>query len=331
MPARTHKQKSDLRQALDQHLQRFPDSPIGGVIASPDIESRLARFDEADAAAVKRQRSHFSIGRAALWATMMGTFAGAFALLPVEERLDEWPRFAIEGIQAAALLLGFLASSLCPSSHEWMVARATAEAGRADVFRSIMSAGAGAKDLLGPALACFKDAHLEWQLGFFHKRSGELHRSLGRLALYRVAAYGLRALVVLFALLIFMNLAPTLGQYWPPLKAVGEWLQIWLQKWLQIEEPGRWQLGFGVMATGILAFTTARAFMDRSGENVERYRRAAREVEELKRVDLPKAEAAAGAGDVRAVLDFCERVQTVLSAEHLAWVYGSGVGRAPTR
>ena len=120
------------------------------------------------------------------------------------------------------------------------------------------------------------------------------------------------------------NLAQTLGQYWSFLKTLGEWLQTGLQQWLQIDEPGRWQLGFGVMATGILAFTTARVFMDRSSENVERYRRAVQEVETLKRVELPKAEAEAAAGNASYVLAFCESVQSVLSSEHQAWLYGGG-------
>jgi hypothetical protein len=262
---------------------------------------------------------------------MFGTVVGAVALLPVEKQTVGWPRWALEGLQAAALLFGFLASSLCPSSHHWMLARATAEAARADVFRSIVRTAAGAPDLLGPVLACFKDAHLDWQLGFFRERSSEFHRSLGRLALYRLVAYAMRALVVLFAVLAFLNLAPTLGQYWPPLKTVGEWLQLWLQQWLQVNEPGRWQLGFGVMATGILAFTTARAFMDRSSENAERYRRTASELDALRRVDLPRAEAAAAAGNVTGVLEFCDSVQSVLSTEHQAWLYGGGAdGSAPT-
>jgi hypothetical protein len=316
MVAWTDKRRSDLRQALDLHFTQFPDSPMRAIIAAPDIQDRIVRFDEADAAALKSQRSYLSVGRAALWATMLGTVIGAIALLPIEELMEGWQRNVIGGLQAVALLCGFLAATFCPPSDKWMLARATAEAARADVFRTIVRAGAGPRELLGPALACFRDAHLDWQLAFFRKRSGELHRSLGRLALYRVTAYALRALVGFFAVLIVVNLAVTLGLLWPQLGMIEEWLQI--------EEAGRWQLAFGVMASGILAFTTARAFMDRSGENAERYRRVASEVDELKRVELPRAETAAAAGDVEVVLDFCEKVQSVLSAEHLAWLYGAG-------
>ena len=113
------KKKSDLRQVLARHLQKFPKSPIAAVIDSPDIQARLARFDAADHIAVKKQKSHLSIGRAALWATMLGTVAGAIALLPIEKHIVGWPRAVIEGFQAVALLFGFLGSSFCPSSPRY--------------------------------------------------------------------------------------------------------------------------------------------------------------------------------------------------------------------
>jgi SMODS and SLOG-associating 2TM effector domain 3 len=318
------KKPSDLRAALNQHLARCPGSPIAAVVESADIQSRLAHFDVADETAVKMQKSHLRVGRAHLWVTMFGTVVGAIALLPIEKAIAGGPRMAIEAFQAIALALGFLGSTICPPSHHWRAARALAEAARADVFRAIVRAGAGARDLLVPALDCFKDAHLEWQLTFFQDRSRQFRRTLFWLTPYRLAAYALRGLVVLFALLVFVNIAPTLGQYWPVFKTLGEWLQAWLQQWFQIKEPGRWQLGFGIMATGLLAFTSARDFMDRSRENVERYRRAAKEVKTLKRVELPNAEAAAAAGNVTDVQAFCENVQSVLSNEHQAWLYGGG-------
>jgi len=325
MPAgKKRKKRSDLREALDQHLERNPSSPIAAVIASADIQSRLARFDVEDETALKRQKSHLRIGRAHLWATMFGTVLGAIALLPIEETIAGWPRVTIETLQVIALGLGFLGATLCPLPHHWRAARASAEAARADVFRAIVRAGAGARELLVPALACFKDAHLGRQLKFFHDRSGQFSRSLFWLRPYRLLAYVLRMLVVVFAVLAFINLAPTLGQYWPPLKDLGEWLQAWLQQWFQIKEPGRWQLSFGIMATSLLAFTSARDFMDRSRENVERYRLAAKGVEMLKSAELPKAEAAAAAGNVQEVQAFCESVQSILSHEHQAWLFGGG-------
>jgi hypothetical protein len=156
-------------------------------------------------------------------------------------------------------------------------------------------------------LACFTDAHLDWQLGYYRRRIEAIRRSVVRLAIYNMAAYALRALVMLFAAAVLLNLV------WPELRM-----------WIEIDEPERWQLAFGVMATAIVAFTTARSYFEPGMESAERYQRAAREVEDLKHIELPKAEAAAAAGDVEAVLEFCEKVQSVLTAEHLAWFYGAG-------
>jgi hypothetical protein len=309
--ARTDKKQSDLRQALDKHLEKFPDSPIYAVVASPDIQTRLARFDEADAAALVGQSSRLGIGRAGLWATMLGTVIGASALLPIYNDLDDWARWMVQGFQALALVVGVLAAWVCPSPYRWTLARARAEEARADVFRSIVRAGASATELLGPTLACFREAHLDWQLAYYRKRIEAIRRSVVRLTIYNVAAYALRALVLLFAAAILLKLV------WPEL-TMG----------IEIEDPERWQLAFGVMATAIVAFTTARSYFEQ--ESAERYQRAARKVEDLKRVDLPRAEAAAAEGHVEVVLDFCEKVQSVLTAEHLAWFYGAGSdGRLP--
>ena len=72
----------------------------------------------------------------------------------------------IAALQALALVLTVLTMiwiSWRRSLGRWMRARAEAEALRADVFRVILQAGdADAK--LPAALACFRDAHLNWQL-----------------------------------------------------------------------------------------------------------------------------------------------------------------------
>jgi hypothetical protein len=60
--------------------------------------------------------------------------------------------------------------------------------------------------------------------------------------------------------------------------------------------------------------------MDQDDRNATSYAATAALVEAIKRDDLPRAEAAAAAGDGATVEAFCEKVQTVLFAEHLAWI-----------
>jgi hypothetical protein len=88
-----------------------------------------------------------------------------------------------------------------------------------------------------------------------------------------------------------------------------------------IPESGRWQLGLGTMASSLLAFASARSFMDQDDRNASCYELAAAELDRLLASDWEKAAAAAGEGKAGDVIAFCERVQSVLSAEHLAWIF----------
>jgi hypothetical protein len=318
MGTQDRSRRSDLRQALDQHLGGSPGTPLRTVIRSPDIESRLVRFDAADQVAIKEQGSYRSFGRFALWATMIGTVVGALLLLPID--LAEWPRRIVEALHALAMILTFIAVfwiSLRKSVSQWMQARAEAERARADVFRAILRSGAGANELLAPALACFKDAHLDWQLNFFKRRGAQHRQSAGNAAPYRVVGYALLTAALFLGFVGIAHLATELG-WWPELKST-------LQS-LPLHEPGRWQLGLGAIASSILAFASARSFMDQDDRNASCYALAAVELERIKRNDLAKAEAAAAAGNVADVLAFAERVQTILDAEHLAWAFSRPTG-----
>jgi uncharacterized membrane protein len=315
---------SDLRLALDLHFKQYPDSPIQAVVASPDIKAKLADFDKADATALQEQRSYRRFGRFALWSMLIGTIIGAVALLPIT--ISSELRSFLEASQGLAMMSTFVAVTWIwlrrPAGH-WMQSRAAAEMIRGEVFRTLIEAGAQAKDLLAPALYCFRDAHLKWQLGFYRKRGPEHRRAAGHLTPLRVAGY-----VLLFAALLcgfagLVKFAAQWGWSWPPLAGALEWIPL--------ERPGRWQLGLGAIASSILAFASARSYMDQDDRNATCYELAARELEALERDGLPKAEAAANAGrddDVRA---FCSKVQAVLFAEHNAWLYARPPENVPYR
>ena len=61
--------------------------------------------------------------------------------------------------------------------------------------------------------------------------------------------------------------------------------------------------------------------MDQDDRNASSYELAAAELDRLSGNDLKNAMAAAREGRGSEVIAFCERVQTVLSAEHLAWIF----------
>ena len=307
---------SDLRLALDLHRRGKPaDAPVHLLLAAPAVVGKLAAFDAADAIAIREQRAYRRVGRFSLWCMLIGALVGALALLPLGAWIDGLPRKVIAALQALALVLTVLAMiwiSWRRSLGRWMRARAEAEALRADVFRAIMQAGvAGAK--LPAALACFRDAHLDWQLGYYKKRGGQHRQATGSATPYKMLAYLLTGVSILLALIGLASFAAEVGFSIP---YVSNWL-----RWLVIPESGRWQLGLGTMASSLLAFASARSFMDQDDRNASCYELAAAELDRLLASDWEKAAAAAGEGKAGDVIAFCERVQSVLSAEHLAWIF----------
>lgn len=308
---------SDLRQALQLHLRDLPaEAPIRAILATPAVEAKLAEFDAADAIAIREQRAYRRLNRFALWSMLVGALIGALVLLPLDTWIDGLPRKTIEALQALALILAVIAvmwSSWRRSVGRWMHSRAQAEALRADVFRAIMQSGARDKERLQPALACFKDAHLDWQLGFYKKRGREHHHAAGAATPYKMAAYLLTGVSVLLGIVGLANLAAELGISIP---YVSGWLRS-----LLVPQSGRWQIGLGTMASSLLAFASARSFMDQDDRNAACYELAAAELDRLSGDGLQGATAAARDGRADEVLAFCERIQAVLSAEHLAWIF----------
>lgn len=319
---------SDLRQALALHLRGKPaDAPVRALIAAPAVEHKLAAFDAADAVAVKQQRAYRRVGRFSLWCMLIGALAGALVLLPLGAWIDGGPRKVIAAMQALALLFTVLTMiwiSWRGSLGRWMRARAEAEALRADVFRALLQAGV-AQAQLPAALECFREAHLDWQLGYYRKRGGEHRKAAGSATPYKMLAYLLMGVSILLALVGLASFAAEAGVSIP---RVSDWLRS-----LVIPDSPRWQLGLGTMASSLLAFASARSFMDQDDRNASCYELAAAELDRLLASDWKNAQTAAEAGDAGAVLAFCERVQSVLSAEHLAWIFArprDGVIVAPS-
>ena len=130
------------------------------------------------------------------------------------------------------------------------------------MFRAILQAGvAGAK--LPAALACFRDAHLDWQLGYYKKRGGQHAQAAGSATPYKMLAYLLTGVSILLALIGLASFAAEVGFSIP---YVSNWL-----RWLVIPKSGRWQLGLGTMASSLLAFASARSFMDQDDRNASCY------------------------------------------------------------
>jgi hypothetical protein len=70
----------------------------------------------------------------------------------------------------------------------------------------VLQAGV-AEGQLPAALACFRDAHLDWQLGYYKKRGGEHRKAAGSATPYKMLAYLLTGVSILLAVIGLASLA----------------------------------------------------------------------------------------------------------------------------
>jgi hypothetical protein len=319
MAATDRKRSSDLRNALDRHLQTLaPEAPLRGVIASKAVEQRIAEFDRADAIAMRKQRSGRRTRALVLWAGLIGALVPGLVLLPMEEWFPHWSSqvriLSILSVMLTTFAIVWI--GLGRSEYHWRRFRAEAESIRGDVFRAIMRAGAATQGLLAPALTCFKKAHLDWQLSYFRRRGDEYAEAANQTIPFRLVGYLLWAASALLGLVAVANLAASLGF---PLTYLSPALE-----WLVVPQSERWQMGFSAMASSILAFASARTSVDRDVPNAPYYYLAAAMLSELSD-GISEAEAAAADGRTADVMAYCERVQSILTVEQQTWLSG----RAP--
>ena len=306
---------SDLRTALDSYLVQLPsDAPIRNVLTSPDIENLLAKFDRSDWTAIRKQTSFRRASHLALWAGFIGAVVSALGLLPLDRWLSGWSPDVVNVLKMASTFLMSVAImwlSFRQSGVRWFRARSEAEKARAGVFEAIIRAGAANKPLLPQALACFNSAHLEWQLGFFEKRGGEHREAARKIAKFHLMGRVLWVISALLGLVALLNLAAAFGFTIPILSAV--------LPWLVVADVHRWHVGLDAMAASILAFASERSTVDRNTRNASYYALAAADLQQVKNAALKQAIEAAERGDDGVVIDFRNRVQNVLDAEHRVW------------
>jgi hypothetical protein len=316
--------KSHLRQSIENFVAHLPpEAALHRLIESSEIQSRLDAFDRADAVAIAKQKQYRGAGWIALMTMSFSVVLGALVLLPLEPWLGLDGQFSrvvsvAQTLTLVLAMLGVLWIALREPVDQWMQARAQAEAIRGDVFRSILQGGVAAADpakLLQEKLACFKHAHLDSQLAYFRKRGDEAHKSCGRATPLRVAGYALTIVAVLFgAAAGIMWVSRLLGtSLWSPVQAAIDLFRV--------ADAHRWQLGLGTIASSVLAFASARSLMDQDERNSTCYRVAVDQLDKLIAASLASAQQAAAQGDETAVSVFTDRVQGILDAENLAWMY----------
>jgi hypothetical protein len=314
--------KSDLRLALNKFLTTLPpDAPLREVVTSREVATQIATFDRIDAVAVAMQRAYSHAERLARWASLLVAVVVPLKLMPIEGLLPSWSSMIVNGLWLLSIFLTLLAIgwiSLRQPVAQRMQHRAQAERVRADVFRAIIRLSPNVPGALEQGVACFKSAHLNWHIDYYLRRAQELRDNYATAARttarVRTAGYFLSGCAALIGLIAIANIITALGFSVPYLS---------LFQWFVVSEPDRWQLGLNAASLSILAFASSLSpvgTIDSDIRNVSTYPWAANELTRQRVKELPLAEISAASGKVAEVVRFCETVQSVIDAEHLAWV-----------
>ncbi len=306
------------RAAIEEFLKSLPaDAPIRSVVASAEVSTQIDTYETADARALAAQARYRAWGRRGLRATTFGILIGALLLLPLDQWFTGPPRTVVGALQTLALVITFGATLLImwlKPLDLWMSHRAEAEQLRGKLFAAILNgtAPAGAsKALLTQKLDLLMAAHINDQLRFFDKRTGEHKklasnfspvRLLGYLLIVGAAALGLAALINGLGVPIPNSLR-------------------WMVDLLVLPDANRWQLGIATMASGVLAHATARTLMEEDERKAALYAVTAKKLRRLIDRDLSKVQTATANGDETALRRLFVDARTILEQEHAVWSF----------
>jgi len=316
------------RAAITKALADLPtDAPIRTLAGSQAFETRLAAYEATNAKAVKAQTAYKRWGGVALALATVATLIAAATLLPLSAVVPVEADAYVSGLQAAANILALLivwSPGRAGAIDHWLTTRAEAERLRGQLFADLLAAptppGADAKALLSQKLALFNAAHVDYQRGYFESARKRHTKAAAGLSWPRTLAFGATALSILVGACAFFG-------FWPEdLLTLAPWLKL-------AEEPVRWQLGLGTLASGLLAYASARTLIHQDERNAALYRHTGDRLRELVDAQGKAAADAAARGDDIAVIDYAHAAQAILDADHTAWQFHrpprDPVGSAP--
>ena len=90
---------------------------------------------------------------------------------------------------------------------------------------------------------------------------------------------------------------------------------------LILDDPTRWQLGLNTAGSALLAYASARAMVTQDERNAALFAVTRQRLDALRTPERRKAaQDAADRGDAAAVLAYVEAAQSILDADHQAWM-----------
>lgn len=309
----------DQRPEIARHIAKTPvNEPIRELVSALAHDDRLKAYEDADADAAKAQRGYKRWAQIALTLMTVATIISSAMLFPLEKLIPAsaaW-RGLISGLQSAANAIALLVVwwlNRSGTAGTWMTRRAEAERLRGDYFRALLlapaPAGADADQMWRAKLDLVDAAHLAYQRGYLasaerrHRKGASSRawpRALATIATLAGIAVGAIALMAGFG------------------ASMPDWLW-WVG--LVLDDPTRWQLGLNTAGSALLAYASARAMVTQDERNAALFAVTRQRLDALRTPERRKAvQDAADRGDGDAVLAYVDAAQSILDADHQAWM-----------
>lgn len=308
----------DQRPQIERVLAALPlDAPLRPVVDAHD--DKLRAYELANDTASRAQQFYKRWGSTALVLTTIAALLSAATLFPIERHFPQIIalRPYVSGLQSAANIVALIIVwrlAQFGAIGRWMQSRAEAERLRGAYFRAIIDAptppAADARRLWSEKLTLLETAHLDYQRKYFASAEKRHRGGSSMLRGPKVAAtiatgigvlIGAAALAHAFKLPFVSYLLALLGEV--------------------LAEPTRWQIGLNTIASSLLAYASARAMVTQDERNAALYALTGQRLDDLRTPARREAVAtAAAAGDGTAVIAYAEAAQSILDADHQAWM-----------
>jgi uncharacterized membrane protein YidH (DUF202 family) len=306
----------DLRGRIAEALGNVgPDAPLRQIVESPQVQMALAKFEAADRAAGAAQRRFRSWGRRGIAATTFGVLVGALLLFPIDELVAGMPRIAIGALQTLALLTSVMATLVLSwrrPLEEWRSDRGKAERLRAHVLERILGAappaGADVAQLVAGKRKVLEHAYIADQLEYLLARSEQHRRLAGKVTPLRLLSYAIIAAASLLGVVTLLRGFGVVGPALHPAIA-----------WLSVEDASRWQLGATTIASGLLAYATARTLLDEDERKATLYKATAARLQQIAGASGPGG--GLGSDAEAALMRQFEAARAILQQEHAVWSF----------
>ncbi len=263
----------------EEHAANLPEAaaPLKRILTQPAIAAIIARYNKADAAAVRAQAAYKRPAKLAAIASFLAIIVGSMAVLPSYALLPQGAVRAAGAAQFLLLILSLGASILVgwrKSFVIWMTFRAEAENARRELFAKVFDQEATANavtglPLLSLQLEYFRRYQLDVQRLYYARRGMQHSRAADHAWRWRIVA------------LIFI-VAASFPLLWVLQGKAGlpDWLGPFLNGLPHATDTGeRLFLGIGLIASALQGLLAANAVISLDERNAARYLSTAENLE----------------------------------------------------